>query len=110
MSENDPQGNWNEWSKHVLKELQRLNAGQDSIRSELHDIRSGMVKVSVIESNVDEIKKWKQDVTEVASPTQLKELVKKVDKLESFKIKAIAIISFVQLLVTVLVGLFAGVI
>jgi len=101
------QDGWNEWSKHVLKELQRLNNGQDSIRAELHELRNGLAKVSAIENDVIELKMWKRNVTEITSPTQLQELVKKVNDLESFKIKAIAIFGFVQLAMTVIIGLMA---
>lgn len=102
------QNGWNEWSKHVLKELQRLNDGQDSLKQNLHDIRNGMVKVSVIENSLKEVKAWKDSVTEVASPTQLQELVKKVEGLESFKVKAMAIIGFSYVVLTIAVAIVAA--
>ena len=100
------EGGWNEWSKHVLKELQRLNAGQDTIKEEIHQIKSSLTKLSVVESQVEELKVWRSNVTEVASPTQLKELVKKVEELESFKVKAIAVFTFVQIAIGVAISLF----
>ena len=100
------EGGWNEWSKHVLKELQRLNAGQDTIKEEIHQIKSSLTKLSVVESQVEELKAWRSNVTEVASPTQLKELVKKVEELESFKVKAIAVFTFVQIAIGVAISLF----
>jgi len=98
-------GSWSEWSKHVIKELQRLNAGQDTIREEIQGIRSSLTKLSVVENQVEELKMWRNNVAEIASPTQLKELVKKVDGLESFKIKAIAVFAFAQVAITVVIGL-----
>jgi len=100
------EGGWNEWSKHVLKELQRLNAGQDTIKEEIHQIKSSLTKLSVVESQVEELKDWRSNVTEVVSPTQLKELVKKVEELESFKVKAIAVFTFVQIAIGVAISLF----
>jgi hypothetical protein len=100
----DTHGTWPEWSKHVLKELQRLNAGQDSIRAEIHELKSGIVKLGVVETKLEEIGVWKDNMTEVVSPTQLKALVVKVEALESFKIKSVAIFTFVQVCVAALVG------
>jgi hypothetical protein len=95
---------WNEWSKHVLKELQRLNAGQDGIRVEMHEIKSSLTKLSVVENQVEDIKVWKDNISEVASPTQLKELVDKVDSLQSFKTKAITGFVLVQIIIGILIG------
>jgi len=101
----ETQGSWGEWSKHVLKELQRLNAGQDTIREEIHELKSSISKLSVVETKLEEINQWKSNVTEVISPTQMRELVKKVEGLESFKVKAIAIFTFVQVGVATAIGL-----
>ncbi len=93
----DEQNGWNEWSKHVLNELKRLNDGQDTIRQEIYIIRGGMTKVSVIENQIGEIRDWKRDVSNVCSPHQLEELVKKVDELQAFKIRAITLFAIVQI-------------
>ena len=37
---------------------------------------------------MDELKEWRKDVSEVASPTQIKELSKEVDDLKTFKTKS----------------------
>jgi hypothetical protein len=50
----------------------------------------------VREDRVDELKAWKEKVDEIASPSQLKELVSEVQQLKSFKIKAITIFTVVQ--------------
>jgi hypothetical protein len=104
MPKDDMSEGWDTWSKHVLKELKRLNIGQETISKEIHSIKSNMVKFPVIENHIAEVKNWKKDVTEVASPTQLKELVDKVDDLEKFKIKAIAVFTFIQLMFGLAMG------
>jgi hypothetical protein len=101
----DTAGSWGEWSKHVLKELQRLNAGQDTIRDEILQLKSNISKLSIVENRLEEIGKWKGSMAEVASPTQMKELVKKVEGLEAFKVKAIAIFTFAQIIVGAILGL-----
>ena len=93
------QDGWKEWSNHVLKELQRLNNGQDAIKGEMHDIKTSLTKLSVLENQMHDIKDWKENMTEVVSPTQLKDLVGKVDSLQAFKIKAITAFVFAQILI-----------
>ena len=105
MSGDEARNGWNEWSKHVLKELQRLNNGQDSIKEEIHGIKSSMSKLSILENQVDELKRWKNNVTEVASSSQLKELIVKVNDLDKHKIKTIAIFTFMQIAFGVALGL-----
>ena len=102
----EEQNGWNEWSKHVLNELHRLNVGQESIREDIHNIRIGMSKVTVMETQLEEIKVWKDNVSEVTTPTQLKELIVKVDDLQTFKAKAITFFVLVQLAVTIGLAVF----
>ncbi len=90
------QNGWNEYSKLVLKELESLADGIDSLNSEIQTIKQDLVEIKTKESRIDEIRIWKEKVDEVASPTQLKELIQKVDDLNSFKIKAIGVFIAVQ--------------
>ena len=119
---------WNEWSKHVLKELERLNSNYeslntkiDSIKSDVHEeisgIKNDITKVKAMQYTLDEMKTWKKtyedeavlksvkelkgwkhEVDEIASPTQLKETVKDVSDLKTFKTQAITIFLVVQTL------------
>lgn len=95
-SSNTNHDNWNEYSRLVLKELETLGHGIDSLRSDLQEVRSDISKIQVRLDTVDELKTWKKNVEEVTSVTQLKELVKSVDDLKSFKIKAVTIFTVVQ--------------
>ena len=47
MSEN--KNGWEEWSRHVLAELTRLNAGQDSVRSDIQDIKTDIATLSALD-------------------------------------------------------------
>jgi len=95
------QDTWREWSKHVLLELERLNAGQDDIKRELQGMRGGMAKVVVLDEQVKDIKAWQNKVKEVCSTTQLSEMRCKVHKLDEFKTRAITIFAVIQLAVTI---------
>lgn len=97
MTDQSSRNGWNEWSKHILKELQRLNDGQDNIKKEIQDIKIDMNGVSAIKREIGELKDWKGKVTEIVSPTQLKEFLDKIKELEAHRIRSIAIFSFIQI-------------
>lgn len=93
---NPKQNGWNEYSKLVLKELESLSASIDNLNSQIQDIKQEMVETRVKEDRVDELRAWKEKVDEIASPTQLKDLIDKVDSLNAFKIKAVGTFVAVQ--------------
>ena len=45
---------------------------------------------------MDELRAWKANIDEVASPTQLKEAINDISELKQFKIKAITAFAVVQ--------------
>jgi seryl-tRNA synthetase len=96
MSINEKQNGWNEYSKLVLKELESLSASIDNLNSQIQDIKQEMVETRVKEDRVEELRAWREKIDEVASPTQLKELVEKVESLNTFKVKAIGVFIAVQ--------------
>lgn len=118
MSDSTNQG-WGEWSKHVLKELERLNHNYeslttriDSIRTDIHseisDIKNDITKVKAMQYSLDELKlwkreldnasvlksvqeleKWKNEVDDVVSPKQIADHIERINSLEKFKVQAI---------------------
>ena len=96
MSDDNNQNGWNEYSKLVLKELESLADSIDNLNSEVQGVKQELIEMKARESRIDEIKAWKEKIDEVTSPTQLKELIVKVDDLNSFKIKAIGVFIAVQ--------------
>jgi seryl-tRNA synthetase len=90
------QNGWNEYSKLVLKELESLSLNIDNLKVEMQDIKQELVETRMKEDRVDELRTWKEKVDEVCSPSQLKELVDKVDNLNTFKVKAIGVFLAVQ--------------
>jgi len=87
---------WGEYSRLVLKELETLATGIDSLRTELQEVKQELAKMQVREDKVHEIVKWKERIDEVASPSQLKDLQVQVEDLKLFKTKAVTIFAVVQ--------------
>lgn len=135
MPEIQERNSWPEWSKHVLKELERLNTNYenlnnkiDSLRTDVHeeiaDIRNDITKIKAMQYSLDELKawkktyeneavlkilkelsEWKEEVDEVVSPTQLKAYISSIQDLQTFKTQAITIFLVVQTLVGIILAL-----
>jgi len=90
------QNGWNEYSRLVLKELETLGDGIDALREEIQHLKQELALQKQKEDKVDELKVWKEKIDEVASPTQLQNLVKEVEGLKVFKTKAVTIFADVQ--------------
>ena len=99
------QNGWNEYSKLVINELERLNEGITNLNSQIIELRNEIGQLKGKEEAVKELKSWKQAVDEVASPTQLKELSTKVSELKTFKTQAVTIFLIVQGLVGIALAL-----
>lgn len=87
---------WGEYSKLVLKELETLATGIESLRTELVDVKQELAAIRAKEDKVDELREWKNKIDDIASPTQLKTLVGEVQELKTFKTKAVTIFAVVQ--------------
>lgn len=98
--EDKNQNGWNEYSKLVLKELERLNDNYESLKEEMEMLREVVGK-----NDTGDLKKWKNNIDEVFSPSQMKDLREEVDSLKSFKTTAITIFAVIQFLMALLVAL-----
>ena len=94
---------WGEYSRLVLKELETLASGIESVKGELQEVKQELAKIQVREDKVQEIAKWKSRIDEVASPSQLKDLQLQVEDLKLFKTKAVTIFAVVQFTMAVIV-------
>tara|TARA_Y100001938_G_scaffold141908_1_gene212374 strand:+ start:1057 stop:1383 length:327 start_codon:yes stop_codon:yes gene_type:complete len=97
VAQNEQNG-WNEYSRLVLQELERLSDNIDGLKGELQEVRQELVTLQAKEDKVEELRAWKEKIDDVASPTQLKELVNEVDSLRTFKTKAVTAFVVVQFL------------
>ena len=100
---NGEQNGWNEYSKLVIAELERLNDGITNLNTEIQDLKQQILELKVKEDFAKELWKWKQAVDEVASPTQLKYTIKDVAALKTFKTQAITIWAVVQLVTAAII-------
>lgn len=94
MSQDQP--GWGEYSRLVVRQLESLSSGIDALRQELLDVKRELTELKVREDRVQDIKIWKEKMDEVASPTQMKELINHVEELKLFKTKAVTIFMVVQ--------------
>ncbi len=83
--ENRKQNGWNEYSRLVLAELEKLNNKVDSLTEEINSIKQDLSKTEQYKDDISSLKDWKGNVDEVSSPTQLKELQKEVESIKTFK-------------------------
>jgi len=95
---NGEQNGWNEYSKLVIAELERLNDGITNLNTEIQDLKREIAEMKVKEDFAKELWRWKKEVDEVASPSQLDSTIKDVAALKTFKTQAITIWAVVQIL------------
>jgi ABC-type phosphate transport system auxiliary subunit len=91
---------WGEYSKLVLKELERLNENYDKLRSDMDakftELNQKLTEVKNIEGKVNSHATWIEKVNDVWSPTQMKEAKDEIYKQKTRWAATIAIISFIQ--------------
>jgi hypothetical protein len=90
---------WAEWSKHVLFELERLNNIVINLNAKIESLQEALSKITTNSNDLKDLKKWRHNIDEVASPSQLKLIQTDVNELKIFKAKAIAIWLLLQTLV-----------
>tara|TARA_R100000808_G_scaffold25097_1_gene61927 strand:+ start:54354 stop:54683 length:330 start_codon:yes stop_codon:yes gene_type:complete len=93
---NGNQNGWNEYSRLVLKELETLGSGIESLRDEVQELKQEIARMREREDRVDELRNWKASMDEICSPTQLKEIIGEVEGLKIFKTRAITVFAVVQ--------------
>jgi len=102
----DNQNGWNEYSRLVLAELEKINKKIEENTQDLNSLRQDLIKLETIRDEVGEVKGWKKEVDEVLSPTQMKELSKEVDDLKMFKTKSTTVWVVIQIVFGILATLF----
>ncbi len=79
------QNGWNEYSRLVLAELEKHSNKLDELSQDMNSLKQDLTKYDQIRDEITELKNWKNNVDEVSSPTQLKELQKEVESIKTFK-------------------------
>ena len=108
MDEDISKNGWSEYGRLVLKELERLNDGQDKLsahfESQFKELNEKMTEFKSTEKDVDELREWRGQVTEVWSPTQMRESKKELYGQKNKWSKVIGIVIAVQILFTLFIA------
>ena len=77
-NKNTPTNGWTEYGRLVLAQLESLSEGQEKLRKDMDnqfkEINEKLNRIQSIEKDTKDLKDWKNSVTEVWSPTQMKEV------------------------------------
>ena len=87
---------WGEYSRLVLKELETLASSITALNSEIQELKQEIARMREREDRVDELRAWKAQIDEIASPSQLQVKFNEVEDLKQFKTKAVTIFAVVQ--------------
>jgi len=102
---------WGEYSKLVLNELVRLNDNHEKMRNDfdtkLQEMNFKLGDIKSIEKNVSTNTAWMEKVNDVWSPNQMKEAKDEIYKQKSRWVAAIAIITFVQIIIGFVISIWS---
>jgi hypothetical protein len=94
------------YSRLVLQELVRLNENHERMRSDFdtrfNEINLKFSDIKNMEKNMFENKTWVDKVNEVWSPTQMKDAKDEIYRQKNRWVAAIAIITFIQILIGII--------
>ena len=100
---------WAEYSKLVLKELDRMNSNYENLRGDFdekfREINEKLGDVKTTEKIVSDIKLWQEKVNEVWSPSQMKEAKDEIYKQKNRWTATIAILAFIQIIIGIIVSI-----
>lgn len=102
---------WGEYSKLVLNELVRLNDNHEKMRNDfdtkLQEMNFKLGDIKSIEKNVGTNTAWMEKVNDVWSPNQMKEAKDEIYKQKSRWVAAIAVITFVQIIIGFIISIWS---
>ena len=107
MAEN--KDTWADYSKLVLKELERLNENHEKMHEDfdkrLNEMNLKLDEVKHIEKNLNTNIEWIQKVNDIWSQSQMKEAKDEIYKQKNRWVAVIAIVSFIQVVMDVILSL-----
>jgi hypothetical protein len=105
----EEKSNWGEYSKLVLKELERLNENHEKMRTDfdtrLHEMSLKLNDVKAIEKDVNASSNWIEKVNDVWSPAQMQVAKDEIYKQKGRWTAAMAIFAFIQILMGLIFAL-----
>jgi hypothetical protein len=94
---------WNDYSKLVLNELERISENQEKMRTDLEsrfaELNNKLSEVKNVEKSVTAQTSWIEKVNDVWSPSQMKEAKDALYKQKGQIQVGVAIVAFIQILV-----------
>lgn len=107
-SENISKNGWSEYGRLVLKELERLNEGQEKLRTDFDkqfkELNERMSDFKSTEQDVKDLKDWKGKVLEVWSTSQMKQSKDEIYRQKDKWQKTLGIIIALQVLFTIFIA------
>lgn len=107
MAEN--KDTWADYSKLVLKELERLNENHEKMRTDfdtrLNEMSLKLNDVKSVEKTVNQNSEWIQKVNDIWSPSQMKEAKDELYRQKNRWVAAIAIMSFIQVIIGIAISI-----
>lgn len=94
----EDKNSWEVWSKHILKELERLNANYETMSKELTEVKEEIASLKNQQTTIGELKEWKKELESEITPRQLRDLKAEVKALNSFKTVSTTIWLVIQVL------------
>lgn len=99
---------WGDYSKLVLKELERLNDNYEKMREDIDSRFKEMNKVLSDFKNTEKVvfdqKNWIEKVNDVWSPIQMKEAKDELYNQKNKWVATIAVLTFIQMIVALLLA------
>jgi hypothetical protein len=100
---------WGDYSKLVLKELERLNDNYERMREDI-DVRFKEMNTVLSDfKNTEKIvldqKSWVEKVNDVWSPVQMKEAKDEIYAQKNKWVATIAIVTFIQILIGIILAI-----
>jgi polyhydroxyalkanoate synthesis regulator protein len=102
---------WADYSKLVLKELERLTENQEKMRSDidskLNEMNLKLNDVKNVERNININTAWMERVNDVWSPSQMKEAKDELYRQKNRWVAAIAVMTFIQVVVGIVISIWS---
>ena len=87
---------WNEYSRLVLEQLETLTLGIESLKNDMQEMKQELLIMKTKEDKVNDLKVWKDKIDEIASPSQIKEMVNDIHTLKEYRTKAVTAFMVIQ--------------
>lgn len=111
IKNNTTNDNWSDYSRLVLKELERLNENHEKMRVDLDtrfsEINLKLTEIKNIEKSTNANSEWIMKVNDIWSPSQMKEAKDEIYQQKSRWVAAIAIMTFIQIAFGIIISLWS---